>query len=262
MLKRLFRLFYRESNPRTLKKLERLLGYQFHDKAILKRALTHRSYINESEDLFNQCNETLELLGDAVLDLIVVEELIKRLPKANEGQLSKMKSMLVSGDSLESVASNLGLGEHLLLGEGEERNGGRQRASILEDVYEAIVGALYLDGGMSAARRFVQRTVLPRLDILLKNKIDVNYKSQLLEFAQGRGLRPPVYSVIRESGPDHRKEFEVEVTLEGRLVGRGTGRSKKMAEQAAAQEAMSVLPRFMKNIYNSANSDCFAKVAS
>ncbi|MBM3327260.1 MAG: ribonuclease III [Calditrichaeota bacterium] len=234
-------------------RLEPLLGHHFRHPAILQRALTHRSYVGEADEAFSECNETLELLGDAVLDLIVVEELLCRLPKANEGQLSKLKSMLVSGSALERVAARLKLGDFLLLGESEERNGGRNRASILEDVYEAVVGALYLDGGMPVAKRFVHKTVIPRLDILLRHNIDVNYKSQLLEFAQGRGFQPPLYSILRETGPDHHKEFEVEVSLSGRLVGRGAGRSKKMAEQAAAREAMAIMPRFINNIRNSAN---------
>ncbi|MBM3327844.1 MAG: ribonuclease III [Calditrichaeota bacterium] len=231
------------SRDRRLAALEHALGYRFRDPSLLRRALTHRSHLADTGGLPSDANETLELLGDSVLDLIVIEELIRRRPEASEGEISKLKAMIVSGEALARVASDLTLGQFLYLSQNESRNGGRRRNSILEDTYEAIVAAIYLDSGFRAAACFVERTALRTLDTLIAHGRDSNHKSRLLEFAQGRGFESPRYRVIRESGPDHAKIFVVEVSVADSVLGTGSGPSKKSAEQAAAMEAIVVLER-------------------
>lgn len=219
--------------------MERILLHHFRKPELLHRALTHRSSLPETGADPLDANERLELLGDAVLDLIVVEGLWRRYPYHREGDLSKLKAMLVSGEALHRVAEELHLGGYILMSESEARNGGRRRSSILEDTFEALIAALYLDGGMPVARRFVERHVLSRAEGLTTGRVDINYKSQLLEFAQGRGLPAPSYQTVAERGPDHLKEFEVEVVVGGRHVGMGFGGSKKAAQQIAARDALS-----------------------
>jgi len=238
-----FRLFSRLLRPvdrldKSELEVERILGHRFRNPPLLRHALTHRSFLAESGAGPGEANERLELLGDAVLDLIVVEGLWKSFPHLQEGDLSKLKSMLVSGQALNAVARELHIGDHILMSESEARNGGRTRGSILEDAFEALVAALYLDGGMDAAKGFVNRVILSRANGLASAGVDINYKSQLLEFAQGRGLSAPHYHVLKEKGPDHQKEFDIEVYLDGRPVGRGFGASKKSAQQMAARDAM------------------------
>jgi len=225
------------------REVERIVQHRFHNPEILRRALTHRSCLTETGGGPNEANERLELLGDAVLDLIVVEGLWRRFPNLQEGDLSKLKAMLVSGQALHSVARSLRLGEYIKMSESEARNGGRARGSILEDTFEALVAALYLDGGMPVAHKFVSRVILSRAENLAATGVDINYKSQLLEYAQGRGMPAPHYHVIVERGPDHLKEFEVEVLVAGRSQGRGFGASKKAAQQMAARDALANLQR-------------------
>jgi len=221
--------------------VERILRHRFHNPEILHRALTHRSCLTETGGSPSEANERLELLGDAVLDLIVVEGLWRKFPNLQEGDLSKLKSMLVSGQALHTVARSLRLGEHILMSESEARNGGRARGSILEDTFEALVAALYLDGGMPVAKAFVTRVILSRAENLAATGVDINYKSQLLEYAQGRGIPAPHYHVLVERGPDHLKEFEVEVLVGGHPEGRGSGPNKKAAQQNAARDALANL---------------------
>ncbi len=218
--------------------IETILAHRFRDHSILRRALTHRSSLPETGAGPEEANERLELLGDAVLDLIVVEGLWRQFPQHQEGELSKLKAMLVSGQALHQVAQGLHLGEFIVMSESEARNGGRCRSSILEDTFEALVAALYLDGGMPAAKKFVERHILSRAEGLARGNVDINYKSQLLEFAQAHGMTAPHYQVLSERGPDHQKEFEVEVFLAGRSVGHGTGANKKSAQQLAARDAI------------------------
>jgi len=212
--------------------------HRFHDAKLLRCALTHRSSLPDIGANPNDANERLELLGDSVLDLIVVDDLWHRYPNMQEGDLSKLKSMLVSGTALHRVAEELQLGSFILMSESEARNGGRRRCSILEDTLEAIIAALYLDGGIPVARKFVCKYILCRADYLTATEADNNYKSQLLEFAQGRGMSSPHYEIVGEKGPDHRKEFEIEVYIGNILSGRGSGNSKKIAQQNAAQDAL------------------------
>ncbi len=186
-------------------------------------------------------NEQLEFLGDAILDLIVAEHLFLTYPDKPEGDLSKLKSMLVSGKSLQDIAESMDLGSYIVMSDNEARNGGRKRGSILEDTFEAVIAAIYLDGGYREAHKYISHFVLDKIDDLVEKNVDINYKSQLLEYAQSQSMETPLYEVVSESGPDHAKQFEIEVFLSGKLVGRGKGKSKKAAQQNAAQESIVTL---------------------
>ena len=217
--------------------LYRTISYRFKNETLIQQAMTHRSFlVNETETV--ESNERLEFLGDAVLGMIVTDELYRRFPNQSEGQLTKAKSRIVNRESLAKKAIRIGLGRYLLLGIGEEKSGGRDRHSILSDAYEALIGAMYIDGGLDEVRRFVHRHVLIDMDRLFDHKFHHNYKSWLLEYVQGRGGLSPEYSVLHESGPDHKKVFTVEVFVDGRVMGRGKGHSKKIAEQQAALKAI------------------------
>ncbi len=217
------------------------MSYRFSDPSLLQHALTHRSVLSETNSDYTQSNELLEFLGDAVLAFIVVEYLYLSFPDRHEGELSKIKSMLVSGEALHRIAMDLELGEHILMSDNEARNGGRKRLSILEDTLEAVIAAIYLDGGMEAARNFINRHILSHVEKLIDSDYDRNFKSKLLEYAQGLGMKAPVYRVVNEDGPDHQKRFEVEVEIEGKSLGVGSGHTKKSAQQKAARAAMELL---------------------
>lgn len=225
----------------SLDKLMEILDYRFRDQDLLQRALTHRSIIQEEGVTYFQANEMLEFLGDAVLGFIVVEHLYRSYPAKREGDLSKIKSLVVSGESLQKVARNLNLGIYILMSQNEAHNGGRNRGSILENALEALVAALYLDGGIEVASRFINKWIIYNINELADDKQDFNYKSQLLEHAQGIGLSSPMYKVISEDGPDHKKQFEVEVLVDNEVHGVGTGNTKKAAQQQAAQAAIEKL---------------------
>ena len=222
--------------------LEAKLGYQFRNPDLLLRALTHRSRSAESalvEDRANN-NEQLEFLGDSILGFLVSEALVRGHPSAQEGELSQWKAELVSATHLYRCALELGLGSYLLLGKGEERNGGRERKTLLADAVEAIIAAMFLDGGIEAARPFVQQHVLKTLEE--PGSFDsigrLNYKSALQEAVQSLGLPTPHYVTIEASGPEHAKVFTVEARVGERYTGRGTGTSKKNASQQAALALM------------------------
>jgi ribonuclease-3 len=214
------------------------LGYRFKNAGYLTQALKHRSYLAGSGEPRYMANERLELLGDAVLSLAVVEYLYHRYPRRPEGELTVMKSLAVSRGVLANVARALNVGEHLLLSEQERRAGGAQRPSILADAMEAIIGAVYLDGGLEPARKVVQRLVLSRLPGILAREENQNYKSLLLEYCQRERMPTPAYRVEREDGPEHDKVFTVAVSIGGRQYGTGQGGSKKAAEQRAARGAL------------------------
>lgn len=210
------------------------LGHRFDDPELLGRALTHRSWCAEHAGF--QSNERLEFLGDAVLGLLVTDDIYARIPDASEGQLSRVRASVVCSPALAEMASELGIGPVLLLGKGEAATGGRERQSILADAMEAVLGAVYLDGGMTEARALVDRLVSPRLDA----EGAPDHKSRLHELvAQTRQGR--ISYRITEHGPEHDKRFEAVVLLDGEPVGSGSGRSKKLAEQGAAREAWFVL---------------------
>ncbi len=220
-----------------LDSLCRKISYCFTDLSLLKKALTHRSYLTNSADTL-QSNERLEFLGDAVLGLVVTEALYERFPDRSEGDLTKAKSYIVSREILGREAEDLGLGAYLVLGSGEESSGGRKRKSILSDAYEALVGAIYLDGGLESVEEFLKSYLLDDMDSLLDRRVYKNYKSWILEFAQEDGGKGPEYIVIDESGPDHQKLYTIEVRVHGQALGVGSGTTKKKAEQAAAHQAI------------------------
>ncbi len=217
---------------------ERKAGIRFHDRGILEQALTHRSYLGCNGGDPGRSNERLEFLGDAVLELVVIEHLYRAFPVDREGELTKKKSLLVSKGVLAHRAERMGLGEFILLSESERDSGGRERASILADAFEAVVGAIYLDRGIAMARRFIQEQLLHTATSILEDRAHLNYKSLLQEYVQARHKTHPRYRVVTEVGPDHMKLFTVEVSVRGMLLGRGQGRNKKEAEQNAAGDAL------------------------
>jgi ribonuclease-3 len=222
--------------------LEEQLGYRFRDRGLLEHALTHRSRAHEDVTGGVVDNESLEFLGDAVLGFVIAEALFRECPQYDEGQKSKVKASLVSAVTLARVGERLDLGPHLLLGRGEEKTGGRRKTALLADACEALIAAIYLDAGIDAARDFVLREIWSMQSELsrpgLLTALTGDYKSALQEAlqAQDRGL--PEYRIVAEAGPDHRKVFEVEVSISGAVVARADGRSKKEAEQQAARLAL------------------------
>lgn len=225
-----------------LSPLEQKLSFTFSDFGLLRRALTHKSYINEQKDKTLQDNERLEFLGDAVLDLIISDTLMARYPEAKEGDLSKMKANIVSEGTLAAIANGLDLGGFLFLGKGEDRTEGRGKNSLLSDALEAVIAAMYLDQGFSSAKASVLTLFMP----FIKNLTPLatfDYKTAMQEFCQKAFGVLPTYRVIQESGPDHQKMFEVAIEIHGTSYGTGTGRSKKEAEQMAAHVAMDQLQK-------------------
>lgn len=221
--------------------LESKLGYTFRDRTLLKNALLHRSHVHVTGQDRERSNERLEFLGDAVLGLAVNEDLYKNFPDRSEGDLTKMKALLVCGARLSEVASQIDLGVHIRMSRSEAATGGRNRSSILADTTEALIGAVYLDGGLGAADKVIHRIVLVGSDSLLARRSLRNYKSRLQELIQSRHKSPPRYRVLEVDGPDHDRLFKVAVTFDGKTLGMGEGRNKKTAEQKAAREALAVL---------------------
>ena len=219
--------------------LQEAAGYRFRDRGILEHALTHRSKANEDVTGGVADNESLEFLGDAVLGFVVAELLFIRFPDRDEGQKSKMKAALVSTPALARQAGRLGLGEHLLLGRGEEKTGGRRKRALLADGYEALIAAIYLDGGIDAVRMFILRELEPFVeDVAGAVTIGDDHKSALQETLQGRGDPLPEYVVTAEEGPAHRRLFRVEVRVRGNALAEAEGRTKKDAEREAARKAL------------------------
>jgi ribonuclease-3 len=221
-----------------LTEIEQALNLTFSDKALLQRALTHRSYINENPDHPLEDNERLEFLGDAVLDFITGEYLYHHFPEMAEGYLTNLRSALVRTETLAQFATALHLGDHLFLGRGEEEGGGRKRRAILCDAFEALVGALYLEQGIDFTRQFVLQLIEPALEDVLNLDTQKDAKSRLQEVAQSHYQMTPTYRTVKEEGPDHAKEFTVEALIGNKSYGRGTGFSKQAAAQAAAQRAL------------------------
>ena len=225
--------------------LEERLGRAFRNPELLRRALTHSSAIPELRGIDAadvpppENNEQLEFLGDAVLDLLASEYLVEKFPKWTEGQLSKSRARLVNAQALESAARRLRLGEHLRLGRGEEKTGGREKPALLADAFEAVVAAIYLDGGLAAAKEMLRLTLFElALEEGSTPLFEADRKSALQEFLQGRGKPPAEYRLAAESGPDHQKTFQIEVWAEGSCLASGQGSTKKEAEQRAAGTAL------------------------
>ena len=222
-----------------LKDLETALGYRFQNITLLENALTHSSYANERWHNSLLSNERLEFLGDSVLGMLVAEFLFHSFPNRPEGELTRMRADMVCETTLANAANVIGIGEHLLLGHGEERFGGRNRNSILADAMESVIAAEFLDGGIAAAKGIVEKFVLTEVPVHKLHNAD--YKTALQELVQQKKNQVLSYALVDQSGPDHDKQFTVEVSLNGTVVGKGTGTSKKRAEQAAACAAMEQL---------------------
>lgn len=219
-----------------IKDLEAAIGYRFKNITLLQNALTHSSYANERWHNGLLSNERLEFLGDSILGMTVAEYLYRNFPDRPEGDLTRMRADMVCEKALAKVAARIELGKHLMLGNGEEQGGGRKRDSILADAVESVIAACFLDGGMEAARQFIDRFVL--VEVPVKKLHNADYKTALQELVQQKKNQVLSYVLIGESGPDHDKRFDVEVKLNGVTVGTGSGSSKKRAEQDAARCAL------------------------
>ena len=221
-------------------KLEEKIGYRFQNRDLLLTALTHSSYANERHPDALPCYERLEFLGDSILGLVTAEFLYRHSPPLPEGSMTRLRAELVCEQALHKVALELDIAPYMRLGRGEEHTGGRQRASVLADMVEAIIAALYLDSGMDEARRFVMEKVLKGAEISEDHR-SKDYKTELQELVQRQPNRHIVYEMIGESGPDHSKTFSFRVSINGKCAGEGSGRSKKEAEQMAALRALEAL---------------------
>lgn len=217
------------------------LGYRFKNEAWLHQAMTHRSYAHEQKMPLEQSNERLEFLGDAVLGICIAEMLVRAFPQETEGGLSKRRAALVNQKALAKIAEDLEFGSHLRLGKGEEKTGGRTKKSILCDAFEAVIGAIYLDQGMDAAKSYIEKLFEPLLPQSKHVETSRDYKTRLQEHFQSRFKKSPRYSVISETGPDHSKIFEVKIEFNGETLGEGKGTSKREAEQDAAEKAFKLL---------------------
>ena len=222
-----------------MRQLQEAIGYSFRDLSLLETALTHTSYANEVYKDGLRSYERLEFLGDSILGFTAADYLFGAFPELHEGELTKLRAELVCEASLAETAKALGLGDHLRLGKGEEAGGGRQRVSIIADVVEAVSAAIYLDGGLAAAKRFIYNHVL--VDVKARVKLNADCKTMLQELVQQKKNQQLSYELLGESGPDHDKTFSVRVLLNGEPIGSGEGTSKKRAEQAAARQALEAL---------------------
>ena len=222
----------------NLKNFQQTLGYRFSKIDLLDNALIHRSFVNENPALSRSDNERLEFLGDAVIGLCLSDLLIRKFPDYAEGQLSKLRAYVVNEQSLAGLARKLNIGDHILLGRGEEGSGGRTKASILSNAFEAIAAAIHLDCGFEKTYKFLENIFEPIIEEGIKSVIYKDYKTALQEICQNRFKETPRYTLINETGPDHDKVFEISLTIAGKITSTGTGKSKKEAEQAAAKDAL------------------------
>lgn len=220
--------------------LQKRIGYNFSDKNLLNEALTHSSYANEHKSKHIKYNERLEFLGDAVLSIVVADYIFKHFPNLPEGELTKLRASLVCEKTLYEFAKQIDLGSYLLLSRGEHNNGGAQRPSILSDAFEALIAAVYVDGGMEPASKHILNFVLPAIKNMKKKQVN-DYKTTLQEIIQKNPGEQLDYVIVSESGPDHDKHFVVEVHLNSNVIGKGGGHSKKEAEQQAAREALELM---------------------
>ena len=226
--------------PIDVKRIESVIGYHFTDPFLLYRSLKHRSYSQAMEGNIDLSNERLEFLGDSVFNMVVATAVFDENKEFQEGELTQLKSTLVNKTSAAIAAQNAGIDRLLLLSDSEENAGGRKRTSIIADTYEAVIGAIFLDGGLKAARKFLQKTLLNKTDVILGNA-QKNYKSLLLELIQAKKLGHPTYKTLTEEGPDHDKVFTVQVSVKGKSVSIGKGKTKKAAQQMAAKECLEKL---------------------
>lgn len=218
--------------------LQEIIGVLFNDPSLLDNALVHSSYVNEQPGLALSSNERLEFLGDAVLDYIIAERLFHDFPDCTEGEMTRIRAGLVRGDSLARIAAGIGLGDYLYLGRGEAASGGREKPSNLAGALEAVIAAVCLEQGMAAAREFILTLFQKELERVARQGARTDYKSRLQELTQERWQAAPVYHIVETKGPDHDREFTVEVGVGDNVLGRGTGKSKKAAETEAARSAL------------------------
>ncbi|NLY71386.1 MAG: ribonuclease III [Clostridiales bacterium] len=224
-----------------ISEIEKVINYQFRDQQLLINALTHSSYSNEELDkTSSKNNERLEFLGDAIFDAIISEYLYKLMTDVEEGRLSKLRAMIVCESSLAECGKRLGINKYLRLGRGEENNGGRERNSIIADAMEAIIGAIFLDGGIEKAREFVLNFFKPTIELALSGKLNTDFKSEIQERLQAQGVSEITYKLDKQKGPDHNKTFYVSLWADGNMLGTGEGKTKKEAEQNAAKAALEV----------------------
>jgi ribonuclease-3 len=216
---------------------------RFKSAALLQQALVHSSYLNENPELVPESNERLEFLGDAVLGLVVADQLYADYPGEDEGKLTELRTHLVRRDTLADAAKRLGLGDDLLLGRGEESGGGRDRPTNLAHIYEAVVGAIFLDRGLKASREFILRSLGPEFQMTDERAFPLDPKSRLQEVSQARYQKMPGYKLVEAEGPDHARRFTIEVMINGKSMGRGSGSSKQQAEKEAASKALRKLER-------------------
>jgi ribonuclease III len=226
------------THERDFSAFEKKAGLEFKDKELLRQAFIHRSYINENKGSIIADNERLEFLGDAVLELVSTDYLFRKYTDKPEGELTAYRSALVNAVTLAKVATDIGMNDFLFLSHGESRDTGRARQYILADAIEALIGAIYLDRGYDAAKEFIEKNVLYLIEDVVSNKTWLDAKSYFQEAAQERAGITPLYKTIRESGPDHDKQFTVGVFLGGEMIGSGEGKSKQEAEQDAARKAL------------------------
>jgi len=229
------------TKPRDSASLQKALALDFRRPALLEQALVHRSYLNEAPELDLESNERMEFLGDAVLGLVISERLYADYPALSEGHLSQIRALLVRWDTLAEAAERISLGDYLIMGRGEEMSGGRTRPSNLAGGLEALIGAAFLDGGITKAKKLVLKLLGPELEKVAAGAVAVDSKSQLQHVVQTRWHEIPTYRLISSVGPDHAKTFTVEVVVHSEVLGRGEGRNKKQAELAAARQALEAL---------------------
>lgn len=230
---------YSQADKKCLEAVQQITGYHFRDSEMLLLALTHRSYFRPNDkEQARQSNERLEFLGDSVLGLVIADLLYLDHPDSREGRMTKIKAMLVNEITLSNIGKIIGLNEYIRMSSEEEKLGGRNRPSIISDAFESVLGAIYLDGGFGAAADVITRLIYIRKVEILNDKTQKNFKGDLLEFIQARGEGMPRYEVESESGPDHDKEFKINVYINSTKIGTGFGHTKKEAEQKAAAMAL------------------------
>lgn len=229
------------NNNNSISQLENIIKYTFKDKKIISTAITHSSYANERKAKKFEYNERIEFLGDSVLSLVISEHLFKNYKNLPEGELTVTRAKIVCESSLSRCAISIGLGKFLLLGKGEELSGGREKISILSDAFEALIGAIYTDGGFETAKEFILKYMETIIKSCVEGKLFYDFKTQLQELVQQNGEQNITYNVINETGPDHNKTFITAVEINGEVKGKGTGHSKKESEQNAAKDALDKL---------------------
>lgn len=217
---------------------QKIIQYHFNNSSLLKNALTHSSYINEGKPAQTGNNERLEFLGDAILDAVISDYLYERLEHVEEGELTKLRAVIVCERSLAVCGTKVSIGDYLNLGKGEENSGGRKRSSIIADAMEAVIGAIYLDGGWSAVHEYIIRIFSELIEDAISGKLHMDYKTEIQERLQSHGEAEICYVIEREEGPDHDKTFYANLVFQGSIIGSGSGRSKKEAEQQAAKQAL------------------------